>query len=67
MAEWWNKEKSIDISLIEDRRGRTEMHRPDCRHVEAARQGGRMVFNLFGCKGLPDGVRRCECLEKEAE
>lgn len=62
-TQWW-REDGVDISLTEDYRGRTVMHRPDCRIVQRQRELGRPIFNLFGCKGMPEGVTRCDCLEK---
>ena len=64
-GQWWNKEGGIDISLTEDGRGRTIMHRANCEIVRKAADNGKQVFTMLGCRGLPEGVRRCACLEKE--
>lgn len=54
-----------DISLVEDHKGRTTMHRPDCPIVQGYRVLGRPIATLYQCESLPTDVRRHVCLAKE--
>lgn len=57
-----------DISLVSDpATGETVMHDALCPVVRDMAAAGHEVYTLLGVKGLPDGPKRHECLQGQAD